>query len=411
MKPKLPRNLLWTDKKSIEEFLHDPFNQKLYELYMDMDSGMTTGKIAPYKVFNEAYYQCTKAVYYNLPSCDNAELELDIKANLVTKLASRTVFRLMYAILAARDNNTKEIEEFKDQFDVFNFVMTENKAYLEFLKQVKKRKGRQHINLRPRPCDVKGQNYLAVYWPEVTRDFDYEAIKLVTELWRDPEDKLKVIEMIEDAFRFMKSGKDPLVYSYERPVIDGKYRRKLVTLDLSELKSEIRESQYRSVAAESSDDNYPYRTRLVVTEIEIENLRKANKEMAAIIEKLKAELNSKKSKKQQERAFTLGMILNYCENHTTNITAPVIIGMLNLFLRDAGDSTQEERDKVDQMEHKMLHPETGDQVQGNKNNFNNGASYVNFEMSDNMDYEKFFAALPEELKQRLYRKLITGGNG
>ncbi len=409
MKPKLPRNLLWTDKKSIEEFLISPFNQKLYELYMDMDSGMTQGKIAPYKVFNEAYYQCTKAVYYNMPYCDNAELELDIKANLGTKLASRTVFRLMYAILASRDNNTKEIEQFKEQFDVFNFIMTDNKAYLDFLKQKRKRNGRQYIDLRPKPCSVKGLNYLAVYWPEVTQDFDLEAIKLVTELWNDADDKLRVIDMIEEAYRFVKSGKDSLRYSFERTV--GEPKRKNVTIDLSELKEEIRDLYYRNVASEASSDFYPFRSNNIAKDIEIENLRKANENMAALIEKLKAELNRKKSKKQQERSFTLGMILNYCENHTTSNTAPFIIGMLNLFLRDAGNSTQEERDSVDQMERKMLHPNVGDQVQHDKNSFGSGSSYVNFEMPENVDYTKFFAALPEELQQKMFKKLITGDNG
>ena len=46
--------------------------------------------------------------------------------------------------------------------------------------------------------------------------------------------------------------------------------------------------------------------------------------------------------------------------------------MLNLFLRDAGDSTQEERDMVDEVEYKLLHPDLGDTVQDNKTSFGNG---------------------------------------
>ena len=42
-------------------------------------------------------------------------------------------------------------------------------------------------------------------------------------------------------------------------------------------------------------------------------------------------------------------ILDYCLKHTNQTTGLTIIAMLNLFLRDAGDSTQEARDMVDEL--------------------------------------------------------------
>ena len=79
--------------------------------------------------------------------------------------------------------------------------------------------------------------------------------------------------------------------------------------------------------------------------------------------------------------------------------------MLNLFLRDAGDSTQEERDMVDEVEYKLLHPDLGDTVQGNKTSFGNNSNMVNFNLSDNTDYEKLFASLPEKVRRMMFKNL------
>ena len=84
--------------------------------------------------------------------------------------------------------------------------------------------------------------------------------------------------------------------------------------------------------------------------------------------------------------------------------------MLNLFLRDAGDSTQEERDMVDEVEYKLLHPDLGDTVQGNKTSFGNNSNMVNFNLSDNTDYEKLFASLPEKVRRMMFKNLIGKGN-
>ncbi len=80
-------------------------------------------------------------------------------------------------------------------------------------------------------------------------------------------------------------------------------------------------------------------------------------------------------------------------------------------MRDAGDSTQEERDMVDEVEYKLLHPDLGDTVQGNKTSFGNNSNMVNFNLSNNTDYEKLFASLPEKVRRMMFKNLIGKGNG
>ena len=66
------------------------------------------------------------------------------------------------------------------------------------------------------------------------------------------------------------------------------------------------------------------------------------------------------NKKFLERQFSLGMILEYCIKHTNHRTVPPIISMLNVFLRNSDNSTQEERDIIDQVEYKLLNNEVDD---------------------------------------------------
>ena len=66
------------------------------------------------------------------------------------------------------------------------------------------------------------------------------------------------------------------------------------------------------------------------------------------------------SKKHLDRQFSLGMILLYCIKHTNHHTVAPIIAMLNWFLRNLGDSTQEERESIDHVEYKLLNNEVDD---------------------------------------------------
>ena len=61
------------------------------------------------------------------------------------------------------------------------------------------------------------------------------------------------------------------------------------------------------------------------------------------------------SKKLLGRTFTLGMILDYCTKHTNHK-----VGEELFITGNAGNSTQEERDIIDQVEYKLLNNEIDD---------------------------------------------------
>jgi hypothetical protein len=155
-------------------------------------------------------------------------------------------------------------------------------------------------------------------------------------------------------------------------------------------------------AADIAEPVPDYEAMLAGKDEEIEQLKKTIASSRSTIEELKSRLNDFKSKQAQERSFSLSMILDYTENHTNEHTAPTLIAMLNYFLRNAGNCTKEEIEKVDGMERKMLYPHRGDQVQGNKNSFTDSAQLVSFTLPANMSKEELIASFPiivEQLKK------------
>ena len=193
----------------MQAFVSETLNQRLFDLYVLIDDGVTRRRLPPHKLFNEAYYQCTRAVYYNCSSADSKTLENDIRDSLGMREAIRTVFRLMYAILASRRNNTQATEAFARQIAMKADMENASREFLDFITQTGKKDERQIIDLSPKPCSTDGLNVYSFYWHEVTHGYDMDAIKRVRDLWDSPKDKLTVLGLIEDAYQLEMTGKLP----------------------------------------------------------------------------------------------------------------------------------------------------------------------------------------------------------
>lgn len=390
--------MLWQDK-TMDELLSEPLNRDLYKIYLELKEQEIDTGVTDEKIMNEVYYQCTKLVYENSAYPDFEAIDLDIKANVGTKLISRLVYRMMYAIFSVRINNSAEIEKIMKDLEVYSYVMTKNHFFRKFIKAGCNDRGKKFIELSPRPVPAKLLKIIPVYWPEITQEYDDQAIRMLIDLWEDPDDKLTVIENIEESFKLRKAGKDYKMLDYMRNT-----RRLCLYLDLKPLKREIRgmKGSSKMYAADIAEPVPDYEAMLAGKDEEIEQLKKTIASSRSTIEELKSRLNDFKSKQAQERSFSLSMILDYTENHTNEHTAPTLIAMLNYFLRNAGNCTKEEIEKVDGMERKMLYPHRGDQVQGNKNSFTDSAQLVSLTLPANMSKEELIASFPiivEQLKK------------
>jgi len=289
----------------------------------------------------------------------------------------------MYVLLSVRKNNSEEIKYIIEVLKIYGYVTKKDSYINEFIRTIKSSGDKYFLDLRPHPADVKKLEYLPIYWPEITREFDYDAIREIVELWDNIDEKLSVIDQIERAYKYHLFSRDNYL-SYNRKPI-----RRLAILDLSNLKREIMTASNAYVCQEPLEPPTPdFQDILLEKDKEIDELKSSIAIHLSTIENLKSRLNEYKNKSQQERSFTLAMILDYIENHTNENTSMVIIGMLNLFLRNADNRTKEEMDMVDNMERKMRHFNKGDQVAGNKNNLSGSSQLVNFNLPNGLNLDQ-----------------------
>ena len=365
MKPKLPRALLWTDKTSMEDFLKEPVNEKLYEYYLYIKSSTLNedGLKRPLKLFNEIYYQLTRFEYENDLNFDIERYIQDIKANIGSLHSSNFVLRIMYAFLAIRENNPRIsmflLKILSDRIN--NLYYRTSIIFLpnKFLKE------RYVVDLAPKPCNTKDLDGELLRWDEITNNFNSSSIKEVLNLWTSNEEKTSVLHMIEDAYmrtrRRVVRFKDDKLYS---PLMaDYNF--------FSDLYSELGiKDNHTNFAAEEVPLPSPSSFEL---EEENYNLKKKIAHLESDNERMRSESNSLKAKKKRERAFTLSMIVDYSKKHLNLERSSIISGMLNKFLRDARDYTQEECDLVDSIEIELSNKKYGDTIMGDKNEFNDNS--------------------------------------
>lgn len=360
-----------------------PINRDLYKVYQELVTYEDVEIIPAERIFNEVYYQCTRIVYENNPEPDFEAVEMDIKANVGTKLVSRLVYRMMYALLTARMNNTQEVEKVRHSLEIYSDIMTRNSYFRAFIRKYNLNSRKCIVSLSPHPVAPDALKYQPLDWEEVTCGFSLEATKKVVDLWVGTEDKKTVLSLMAQYSKKYHGA----INDKKHPVeLEKKYHRILVLL--ARLRHDVREQEERGLmCAEREAPSINPKDLLKEKDNEIAMLKKANKMLRTENEELLSKLNQSRPVNSKERSFTLNQILDFGENHTDREEGRVIIKMLNFFLRNAGNSTEEERDKVDKLEHKILNPETGDNVMGNKNSFSGDAKLVNLQMSQGMSAE------------------------
>ena len=122
-----------------------------------------------------------------------------------------------------------------------------------------------------------------------------------------------------------------------------------------------------------------------------------------------AEPSAKYDTGSKGRSFTLEEIVNYCKNQAELQQVTAIIQMLYVLLRMNGKPA--EYDMIDGIQNYFKKRKYGDTVGGNKNSVGDYSNMVNFVLPSMADYDKLFAALPEEIKDIFRKQLIKKDDG
>lgn len=96
---KLPREMLWSDKTTMSEFLtNNLLNQELHKTFLKLKGDSTFIRLSEEQVFNEVYFQLSRMSY---ESALDLKLEVyisDIKENLSWSYAADLVLSMAYVV-------------------------------------------------------------------------------------------------------------------------------------------------------------------------------------------------------------------------------------------------------------------------------------------------------------------------
>ena len=338
MLPLLPREFLWKDLQTMDEFFKlDSINEDFFEVFVMLHEEPFAVQADEVKVFNEVYYQVTRIVYeYPLPN-DLQKYMNDIKANLGWNYSAELVMSMSYFLIALIEKNERPVNRF------FTKTINERffgciywKPFKHRFEKLKRKRTSLNYQFMPHPQDMNWFKDKFIYWRTITRDFDYDAILNVIYLWKSHDEKGTIAKMIENSIVSSNYfiGKN---VNLVQPILDMLARYQMPEQSL--LYAEKKSNKYNSIDKKANE--------IEQLNEEKTTLQNRIKELEAENERLNA-LLEKKKKTGTARKFTLVEIVDYCKGCVEWNDAKFIVAMLNKLLRHIG--TTEDSDLVDSIE-------------------------------------------------------------
>ncbi len=193
---RLPREFLWKDVDSMDNFLHDPLNKELYEIYKTVKDSPFKITIPDVNVFNELYYLCVALRFRDFGA---NELEEIIFADTGRKYAPSLLISMIYAVFILQDLKIRD--SFPEHLEYL--LLGHGGWYFELFQNfVKKQTVTYQTDFSPRPekaSFVVKRNY---NWEKITYSYNDDDLLRVLNLWKNEEEKLTILDAIESAHKF-----------------------------------------------------------------------------------------------------------------------------------------------------------------------------------------------------------------
>ncbi len=213
----LPREFLWQDYKTMDDFLKDPLNQELYKVYKQTKDAPFKITMPDIKVFNELYYQVVKYCYCEV-SVEN--IANSICANLGFVYSKDLIISMIFAIICLQKKKMYELEYMLKEYlgnnrgwylDLFNNFVNDSKTTYD-------------SDLTPKPIDVESAVAKVKNWPELTNYFSKHTLDKIINLWHSKEEQLFISNTITIAYsEFTRNGEDNLPHNgfiYDDDAVD-----------------------------------------------------------------------------------------------------------------------------------------------------------------------------------------------
>lgn len=382
--------MLWSDFSTIDRFYKiEPLNTQFHEV-------LKTIKISPFeekkddtKVFNEVYYQMTRMAYERAMPSDLKKYVVDIRGNIGLSYGVELVMSMLYFMMSLVDKNSRLFNSFllltiKEWYKKSTYWKPFNTLY----KKLNKGKDKLNFDFTPHPVSAKELAKDYVPWQELTNNYDGGSVLEIINLWENQDDKEALANMILTSVNFKTPKQQNLYLNQINTVLkEHVFERESQSNESSGLENRLKELD----------------SKVLILEREKTALQNKVNEQASEYKRIKALLDKKKQD-GEARKFTLVEIVNYCKGNLTSEEAKEILIMLNKLLRNVG--TNEDYALLDSTESELKNKKFGDSVSGNKNSFGDYSNMVNLVLPPNTDYDKLFAAIPDEIKE-MWRKQLT----
>lgn len=193
---RLPREFIWNDVDSMDDFLSSPLNKKLYEAYLQVKDAPFRISIPDIQLFNELYYLCTALIAKEIQF---KELEQEIFAYFGRDYAKDLLISLIYSVFTLQKDMIGIYNVFGD--DISSFFSSYSKGWYfdYFANFVSEQKILYQTDFSPRPEEAKLLAKRNIDWKILTNNYCKDDIMRILQLWTTPEEKLIVLSTIESS--------------------------------------------------------------------------------------------------------------------------------------------------------------------------------------------------------------------
>ena len=202
----LPKELVYKDRMSIDDFIEDDeLNNDIYEVLLkvreaDSETGRYVLKIPLILVFNEAYYQATKAMHDKHPEEDfYSNYFFDAKSHLVRAYETDLILSITYALVAAQANITRAQKRF---LTCIENRIKDDKWYFPYFKELVQRYNEEgkEFNTKFEFAELDYSRLELLNWKDETNQYNTLHIQAFIDFYDKPSDKLAVLDSIEKQY-------------------------------------------------------------------------------------------------------------------------------------------------------------------------------------------------------------------
>lgn len=337
MTPILPRQMLWKDKQTIDEFFElDPVNEDFFDVFVSLCEEPFALQADEVKVFNEVYYQVTRMVFEHPLPTDLPKYISDIKANIGWNYSAELVMSMAYYLISLIEKHERPLNKF------FTKAVNERfggclfwKPFKHRFEKLRKEKRTVKYSFLPQPVEVEWLKDKYVHWNTITCNYDLLCIEKVINLWKSIDDKREVAVMINDSVDFgtpLRNAADKAHIKHFMEV----YMIADESAPIWKCAEKLPETDYKILNERINELEKDKRVLMGrINELEADNQR-----LNALLER--------KKRIGKARKFTLVQIVEYCKSCVVWDDVKSIVAMLNKLLRRI--ATEEDNVLVDSIE-------------------------------------------------------------